>query len=303
MKLQRQNRQIREITAVWKPWCITTKLPHEHQCPHLYYFIFQVGFLFFHAYSYVKLRCSECYIYLEPQSSVVQTFRNRAFRIHLSAVEFKISILNMIVLSTLLLFILTNCACSLQLRMGTGNTFGKIFRISTYGESHGKGVGVIVDGCPPRIPLTAADIQAELDRRRPGQSRLTTPRNEEDTVEILSGVVDGVTIGTPISLAVRNKDQKSQHYDDMETRYRPSHADATYDAKYGVRAVAGGGRSSARETIGRVAAGAIAKKILSLYSGVEIIGYVRKVQDIEADNIDIDTITQENVRFSPDVLT
>lgn len=179
--------------------------------------------------------------------------------------------------------------------MGTGNTYGKIFRITTYGESHGKGVGVIVDGCPPKIPLTEQDIQNELDRRRPGQSRLTTPRDEEDRVEILSGLVNGITIGTPIGLAVRNKDQRSKDYEDMALKYRPSHADATYDAKYGVRAVAGGGRSSARETIGRVAAGAIAKKILSLYSGVEIVGYVRKVQDIEATDVNPDTITQEMV--------
>jgi len=183
----------------------------------------------------------------------------------------------------------------LPVMMGTGNTFGKIFKISTYGESHGKGVGVIVDGCPPRIPLSELDIQAELDRRRPGQSRLTTPRDEDDIVEILSGVVDGVTIGTPISMMVRNKDQRSQDYSDMNAKYRPSHADATYDAKYGVRAVAGGGRSSARETIGRVAAGAIAKKILKLYSGVEIIGYVFKVQDIEATNIDHDHVTIDMV--------
>jgi len=188
--------------------------------------------------------------------------------------------------------------------MGTGNTFGKIFKISTYGESHGKGVGVIVDGCPPRIPLSELDIQDELDRRRPGQSRLTTPRDEDDIVEILSGVVDGVTIGTPISMMVRNKDQRSQDYSDMNAKYRPSHADATYDAKYGVRAVAGGGRSSARETIGRVAAGAIAKKILKLYSGIEIIGYVCKVQDIEATNIDHDHVTidmvESNIVRCPD---
>jgi chorismate synthase len=178
--------------------------------------------------------------------------------------------------------------------MGTGNSFGKLFKISTFGESHGLGVGVIVDGCPPRIPLTVEDIQKELDRRRPGQSRLTTPRNEEDTVEIWSGMVDGMTSGTPIGLLVRNKDQKSQHYEDMDAKYRPSHADATYDAKYGVRSVAGGGRSSARETIGRVAAGAIAKKVLKLYSGVEIIAYVQAVQEISCD-VDHETVTEEMV--------
>lgn len=180
--------------------------------------------------------------------------------------------------------------------MGTGNTFGKLFKISTYGESHGSGVGVIVDGCPPRIPLTKDDIQKELDRRRPGQSRLTTPRDEEDEVEILSGTYDGLTLGTPISMMVRNKNQKSTDYKDaLTTSYRPSHADATYDAKYGVRAIAGGGRSSARETIGRVAAGAIAKKVLNLYSGVEIVAYVQRVQDIELLVTDYDAVTEELV--------
>ena len=180
--------------------------------------------------------------------------------------------------------------------MGTGNTFGKIFKISTFGESHGSGVGVIVDGCPPRIPLTTEDIQKELDRRKPGQSRLTTPRSEDDTVEILSGTYDGLTLGTPIGMLVRNKDQKSKDYEDgLTTSYRPSHADATYDAKYGVRAVAGGGRSSARETIGRVAAGAIAKKILRLYSGVEIVGFVQSVQDIKLVVEDYDLVTEELV--------
>lgn len=187
-----------------------------------------------------------------------------------------------------------------SLTMGTGNTFGKVFRISTYGESHGGGVGVIVDGCPPRIPLTREDVQIELDRRKPGQSRLTTPRNEDDAVEIMSGTFDDVTLGTPISMVVRNKDQKSNDYDTMAAKYRPSHADATYDAKYGVRAVAGGGRSSARETIGRVAAGAIAKKVLKMYSGVEIVGYVQKVQDVEltADKVNHDTVTIEQVEES-----
>lgn len=179
--------------------------------------------------------------------------------------------------------------------MGTGNTFGKLFKITTYGESHGTGVGVIVDGCPPRIPLTAEDVQKELDRRKPGQSRLTTPRSEDDMAEIQSGTYDGLTLGTPIGITVRNKDQKSKDYDEMVAKYRPSHADAAYDAKYGVRAVAGGGRSSARETIGRVAAGAIAKKVLSLYSGVEIVGYVQKVQDVELTGVDHDTVTEEMV--------
>lgn len=184
-----------------------------------------------------------------------------------------------------------------EIFMGIGNSFGKIFKISTFGESHGSGVGVTIDGCPPRFPLTHEDIQKELDRRKPGQSRLTTPRDEDDIVEILSGVSNGITIGTPIGLLVRNKDQRSKDYDDMAAKYRPSHADATYDAKYGVRAIAGGGRSSARETIGRVAAGAIAKKILKVYCGVEIIGYVHTVQDIKLAESDInhDTVTEEMV--------
>lgn len=181
------------------------------------------------------------------------------------------------------------------LHMGLGSSFGKIFKISTFGESHGTGVGVIVDGCPPRLPLSTQDVQRELDRRKPGQSRLTTPRDEEDIVEILSGTYNGRTLGTPIGMVVRNKDQRSGDYKDMSTKYRPSHADATYDAKYGVRAVAGGGRSSARETIGRVAAGAIAKKILHLYSGVEIVGYVQKVKDVELTDVDHDTVTEEMV--------
>lgn len=182
--------------------------------------------------------------------------------------------------------------------MGTGNTFGKVFRISTWGESHGGGVGVTLDGCPPRIPITREEIQKDLDRRRPGQSRITTPRDEADAVEIMSGLnPEGVSLGTPIAMLVRNKDQRSQDYldNDMKVAYRPSHADATYDAKYGVRAIAGGGRSSARETIGRVAAGAIARKILKEYNGIEILAYVSKVQDIEAKDVDHDTFTMDDV--------
>ena len=187
---------------------------------------------------------------------------------------------------------------SLTLFMGTGNTFGRVFRISTWGESHGGGVGVQLDGCPPWIPLTRDEVQIDLDRRRPGQSRITTPRNEADAVEILSGLSpDGITLGTPIAMLVRNKDQRSSDYldNDMSVAYRPSHADATYDAKYGVRAIAGGGRSSARETIGRVAAGAVARKILKMYNGIEILAYVSKVQDIAAENVDDDTFTMEDV--------
>lgn len=151
-----------------------------------------------------------------------------------------------------------------------GSTYGNNFRVTTFGESHGKGVGCVIDGVPPRLPITTEEIQYELDRRRPGQSIITTPRKEEDTCEILSGVFNGVTLGTPIAVLVRNKDQRSGDYSEMSVAYRPSHADATYDFKYGIRAVAGGGRSSARETIGRVAAGAVAKKLLKAIAGTEV---------------------------------
>ena len=175
-----------------------------------------------------------------------------------------------------------------------GNTFGHLFRIATFGESHGGGVGVVIDGCPPRLEISEAEIQVELDRRRPGQSKITTPRKESDTCEIISGVFEGKTLGTPIAILVRNKDTRSQDYDEMAFKYRPSHADATYDAKYGIRNWQGGGRSSARETIGRVAAGAIAKKILWQIAGVEIIAYVKSIKDLEA-IVDSDTVTIEQV--------
>jgi chorismate synthase len=160
------------------------------------------------------------------------------------------------------------------------NTFGKLFTVATWGESHGPAVGVVVDGCPPRLPLDAAEIQVELDRRRPGQSDIVTPRKEEDRVEILSGVFEGRTTGAPISLLVRNQDARPGAYDEMREKFRPSHADYTYAAKYGWRDHRGGGRSSARETIGRVAAGAIARKILFLAGGVEIRAYLTRVADI-----------------------
>jgi chorismate synthase len=175
-----------------------------------------------------------------------------------------------------------------------GNSFGKLFKISTFGESHGGGVGVTIDGCPPLLEISAEEIQFELDRRRPGQSKITTPRKESDTCEILSGVFEGKTTGTPIGILVRNQDARSQDYDEMASKYRPSHADATYDAKYGIRNWQGGGRSSARETIGRVAAGAIAKKILQQSAGVEIIGYVKRIQDLAA-VIDPETVTMDQV--------
>ncbi len=163
------------------------------------------------------------------------------------------------------------------------NSFGHLFRITTWGESHGGGVGVVVDGCPPRLKLTEADIQPDLDRRRPGQSRIVTPRKETDTVQILSGTFEGKTLGTPISMWVKNEDARSEAYTEMATKFRPSHADYTYFAKFGIRAWPGGGRTSARETIGRVAAGAIAKKILRERFGVEVLAYVKQVQKLVAE--------------------
>ncbi|WP_025229207.1 chorismate synthase [Fimbriimonas ginsengisoli] len=173
------------------------------------------------------------------------------------------------------------------------SSFGTLFRISTWGESHGPSVGVVIDGCPPRIPITAEEIQTELDRRRPGQSKITTQRKEADQVEILSGVLDGVTLGTPIALLVRNEDQRSRDYDEMRTKYRPSHADFAYDQKYGIRAWSGGGRASARETIGRVAAGALAQKVLAS-SGVEVVAWVEKVHRLTA-SVDPLSVSREAV--------
>ncbi|KAK9817667.1 hypothetical protein WJX72_000387 [[Myrmecia] bisecta] len=181
-----------------------------------------------------------------------------------------------------------------------GNTFGHLFTVTTFGESHGGGVGCVIDGTPSRLRITQEEIQFELDRRRPGQSRITTPRKETDTCEILSGITpDGETLGTPICVLVRNQDHKSQDYSEMSLAYRPSHADATYDFKYGIRAVAGGGRSSARETIGRVAAGAVAKKLLHTVAGTEVLAYVNKVRDVEATNVDHNTFTIEQVESNP----
>jgi chorismate synthase len=176
----------------------------------------------------------------------------------------------------------------------SGNSFGNLFRISTWGESHGPTVGVVVDGCPAGLPLTAEDIQIELDRRRPGQSDLTTQRAESDTVEILSGLFEGTTTGTPIALLVRNKDARPEAYESMKDLYRPSHADFTYQSKYGHRDWRGGGRSSARETIGRVAAGAIARKLLGLALGVETIAYITRIHDIEA-RVDPNSVTRADV--------
>ena len=174
------------------------------------------------------------------------------------------------------------------------NTFGKMFSITTWGESHGDAVGVVVDGCPPQIEIDIADIQKELARRRPGQSRITTQRRESDEAQILSGVFEGKSLGTPIMIGVWNTDQRSKDYEHMRTKFRPSHADYTYQAKYGIRNWKGGGRASARETIGRVAAGAIAKKILAQEFGVEIVGYVKQVSDMVGD-VDPETVTMTDV--------
>jgi chorismate synthase len=172
------------------------------------------------------------------------------------------------------------------------NSFGQLFRITTWGESHGGGVGVVVDGCPPRLNLTEADIQPDLDRRRPGQSRIVSPRKEADTVQILSGTFKGRTLGTPISMWVKNEDARPEAYSEMATKFRPSHADYTYLAKFGIRNWQGGGRTSARETIGRVAAGAIAKKILQERFGVEVLACVTQVQRLMA------RVDPETVKFS-----
>ena len=163
------------------------------------------------------------------------------------------------------------------------NTFGQLFRVTTFGESHGGGIGVVIDGCPPKIDISEADIQRELDRRRPGQSKITTQRKEEDRCEIVSGIFEGRTLGTPIAILVRNKDARAEDYAEIAKKFRPSHADFSYEAKYGIRNWQGGGRASARETIGRVAAGAVAKKILSiLYSNFEIVAYVAQIHEIIA---------------------
>ena len=174
------------------------------------------------------------------------------------------------------------------------NTFGKMFSITTWGESHGDAVGVVVDGCPPLIEIDITDIQKELERRRPGQSRITTQRRESDEAQILSGVFEGKSLGTPIMIGVWNTDQRSKDYEHMRTKFRPSHADYTYQAKYGIRNWKGGGRASARETIGRVAGGAIAKKILAQEFGVEIVGYVKQVSDMVGD-VDPESVTMADV--------
>jgi chorismate synthase len=179
-----------------------------------------------------------------------------------------------------------------------GKCFGRLFRVTTWGESHGAAIGAVIDGCPPRLALDEATIQVELDRRAPGQSHLTTQRKESDTVHILSGVFEGRTLGTPISLSITNEDARSRDYAEVETKYRPSHADYTYEAKYGIRDWRGGGRTSARETAGRVAAGAVARTLLAERWGVEIVAWVSKVGHLVTD-CDVDTVTRESVEATP----
>jgi len=175
-----------------------------------------------------------------------------------------------------------------------GNTFGQLFRITTFGESHGGAVGVVIDGCPPNLDITEEEIQKDMDRRKPGQSDITTPRKEQDVIHILSGVIDGKTTGTPILLLAHNKDTKSEDYNHLKDLYRPGHADYTFQAKYGIRDYKGSGRASARETLARVAGGAIAKKYLKEKLGIEFISYVEQVGDIKT-TIDFNTVTMEQI--------
>lgn len=181
----------------------------------------------------------------------------------------------------------------------SGNSIGSLFVVTTFGESHGRALGCIVDGCPPGLPLAESDIQIDLDRRRPGRSRHTTQRKEPDQVQILSGVFEGVTTGTPIGLLIENKDQRSRDYGDIKDKFRPGHADYTYQQKYGIRDYRGGGRSSARETTMRVAAGAIARKYLRAKLGIEIHGYLAQLGPIELDAIDLG-IVEDNPFFCAD---
>jgi chorismate synthase len=176
-----------------------------------------------------------------------------------------------------------------------GNSFGRLFRITTWGESHGVALGVVIDGCPPRIDLSNEDIQKELDRRRPGQGRGSSPRKERDRVEILSGIFEGKTTGTPISLLIRNEDVDSGPYEEWKEVFRPGQADFTYQAKYGIRDYRGGGRASARETVGRVAAGAVAKKVLKKEK-IEIIGYTLELGGIRAEKVDYEEIEKNALR-------
>ena len=181
----------------------------------------------------------------------------------------------------------------------SGNTFGKIFKVTTFGESHGKALGCIIDGCPPNLKIDESDIQRDLDRRKPGQSKYTTQRKEDDKIEILSGVFNGLTTGTPIALLIYNKDHKSKDYSEIKNKFRPGHADFTYQKKYGIRDYRGAGRSSARETVARVAAGAIAKKYLSKINKTKIFGYVSQLGEIKAESIKTADI-EKNPFFFPD---
>ena len=181
----------------------------------------------------------------------------------------------------------------------SGNSIGNVFTVTSFGESHGLALGCIVDGCPPGLALTEADLQHDLDRRKPGQSRFTTQRREADEVRILSGVFEGVTTGTPIGLLIENTDQKSKDYSNIKDLFRPAHADYTYQQKYGIRDYRGGGRSSARETAMRVAAGAIAKKYLAQYHGVQVRAYLSQLGPIKAEALDWNQVEQ-NPFFCPD---
>lgn len=182
----------------------------------------------------------------------------------------------------------------------SGNTYGKLFTVTTFGESHGKALGCIIDGCPPGLEISEEDIQIDLDRRKPGTSRFTTQRKEADQVEILSGIFEGKTTGTPIGLIIHNTDQRSKDYSNIKDQYRPAHADYTYMQKYGVRDYRGGGRSSARETAMRVAAGAIAKKFLQQEFGIVVRGYLSQLGPIKIESVDWDEV-HNNPFFSPDV--
>jgi chorismate synthase len=181
----------------------------------------------------------------------------------------------------------------------SGNTIGKLFTVTTFGESHGPALGCIIDGCPPGLELSVEDMQRDLDRRKPGQSRYTTQRKEGDEVKILSGVFEGKTTGTPIGLLIENTDQRSKDYSNIKDQFRPAHADYTYQKKYGIRDYRGGGRSSARETAMRVAAGAIAKKYLQKIAGIEIRGYLSQLGPIKAEQVLLDEV-ENNPFFCPD---
>jgi chorismate synthase len=175
-----------------------------------------------------------------------------------------------------------------------GNSFGQLFRITTFGESHGGAVGVVIDGCPPGIPISHQEIQSQLDRRKPGQSDITSPRSEQDIIHILSGISDGMTTGTPILLIAHNKDVRSEDYAELREVYRPGHADYTYQQKYGIRDWRGSGRASARETLARVAAGAVAQKYLQMKLNITCLSYVEQVGNIKTD-IDMNTVTAESI--------